>query len=100
MRISVSAVSVAQQMLQILTEQNVQRSLKDLRPGDILLAPDLGGIGFLDFGSHDRAMKEGEAAVRSMSDRLVQLALPEAQYAAVRERVRPRSIRLGTTIRF
>lgn len=78
----VSAVSVAQQMLQILTEQNVQRSLKELRPGDILLAPDLGGIGFLDFGSHDRAMKEGEAAVRSMSDRLVQLALPEAQYAA------------------
>jgi len=78
----VSAVSVAQQMLQILTEQNVQRSLKELRPGDILLAPDLGGIGFLDFGSHDRAMKEGEAAVRAMSDKLVQLALPEAQYAA------------------
>ncbi|USX14808.1 patatin-like phospholipase family protein [Oxalobacteraceae bacterium OTU3CAMAD1] len=78
----VSAVSVAQQMLQILTEQNVQRSLKDLRPDDILLAPDLGGIGFLDFGSYDRAMKEGEAAVRSMSDRLVRLALPETQYAA------------------
>ena len=78
----VSAVSVAQQMLQILTEQNVQRSLKELRPDDILLAPDLGGIGFLDFGRHDRAMKEGEAAVRAMSARLVKLALPEAQYAA------------------
>ena len=78
----VSAVSVAQQMLQILTEQNVQRSLKELRPDDVLLAPDLGGIGFLDFGRHDRAMKAGEAAVRAMSDRLVQLALPEAHYAA------------------
>jgi NTE family protein len=78
----VSAVSVAQQMLQILTEQNVQRSLKELRPDDILLAPDLGGIGFLDFVRHDRAMKEGEAAVRAMSARLVKLALPEAQYAA------------------
>jgi NTE family protein len=78
----VSAVSVAQQMLQILTEQNVQRSLKELRPNDILLQPDLGGIGFLDFGGHDRAMKEGEAAVRAMSDKLVKLALPEAQYAA------------------
>ncbi len=78
----VSAVSVAQQMLQILTEQNVQRSLKELRPNDILLQPDLGGIGFLDFGRHDRAMKEGEAAVRAMSARLVALALPEAQYAA------------------
>ena len=82
----VSAVSVAQQMLQILTEQNVQRSLKELRPGDILLAPDLGGIGFLDFGAHDRAMKEGEAAVRAMSAKLVQLALPEAQYAAYETR--------------
>ena len=78
----VSAVSVAQQMLQILTEQNVQRSLKELRPDDILLAPDLGGIGFLDFARHDRAMKEGEAAVRAMSAKLVKLALPEAQYAA------------------
>ncbi|MBV7538598.1 patatin-like phospholipase family protein [Duganella sp. sic0402] len=78
----VSAVSVAQQMLQILTEQNVQRSLKELRPNDVLLQPHLGGIGFLDFGQHDRAMKEGEAAVRAMSEKLVQLALPEAQYAA------------------
>jgi NTE family protein len=78
----VSAVSVAQQMLQILTEQNVQRSLKELRPNDILLQPDLGGIGFLDFARHDRAMKEGEAAVRAMSAKLVALALPEAQYAA------------------
>jgi NTE family protein len=78
----VSAVSVAQQMLQILTEQNVQRSLKELRPNDILVQPNLGGIGFLDFGRYDRAMKEGEAAVRAMSDKLVKLALPEAQYAA------------------
>lgn len=78
----VSAVSVAQQMLQILTEQNVQRSLKELRADDVLLQPDLGGIGFLDFARHDRAMKEGEAAVRAMSEKLVKLALPEAQYAA------------------
>ncbi|MCU6497983.1 patatin-like phospholipase family protein [Rugamonas sp. A1-17] len=78
----ISAVSVAQQMLQILTEQNVQRSLKELRPDDILVAPDLGGIGFLDFARHDRAMKAGEAAVRAVSARLVKLALPEAQYAA------------------
>lgn len=78
----ISAVSVAQQMLQILTEQNVQRSLKELRSIDVLLQPDLGGIGFLDFARHDRAMKSGEAAVRAMSARLLQLALPEAQYAA------------------
>src|SRR5450830_415611 len=72
-----SAIGVAQQMLQILAEQNVQRSLKELRPNDILVQPNLGGIGFLDFGRYDRAMKEGEAAVRAISDKLVKLALPE-----------------------
>jgi NTE family protein len=77
----ISAVSVAQQMLQILTEQNVQRSLKELRPGDVLLQPDLGGIGFLDFARHDRAMKRRSGGARHERT-LVQLALPEAQYAA------------------
>ncbi|MES2077638.1 MAG: patatin-like phospholipase family protein [Pseudomonadota bacterium] len=77
-----SAIGVAQQMLQILTEQNVQRSLKELGAKDVLIAPDLNGIGFLDFERHDRAMRAGEAAAREMSARLLQLALPEAQYAA------------------
>jgi NTE family protein len=36
-----SAVMVANQMLQILTEQNVQRSLRELRPQDVIIDPDL-----------------------------------------------------------
>jgi NTE family protein len=82
----VSAIGVAQQMLQILTEQNVQRSLRELEPQDILLAPNLGGIGFLDFGRHDRAMQAGAAAARALSDRLLALALPEAEYTAYEHR--------------
>lgn len=77
-----SAVGVAQQMLQILTEQNVQRSLKELKPGDILIAPDLAGVGFLDFERHDKAMQAGVTAARAASEQLVKLALPEAQYTA------------------
>jgi len=77
-----SAVGVAQQMLQILTEQNVQRSLKELGPNDILIAPDLTGVGFLDFERHDKAMQAGIAAARAASAKLVTLALPEAQYTA------------------
>ena len=77
-----SAIGVAQQMLQILTEQNVQRSLKELGPRDILLAPDLKGVGFLDFERHDKAMQAGVAAARAQSARLLELALPESDYVA------------------
>ncbi|MDC8760454.1 patatin-like phospholipase family protein [Janthinobacterium fluminis] len=78
-----SAIGVAQQMLQILTEQNVQRSIRELGPGDILLAPDLNGISFLDFGKQERAMRAGAEAARALALRLAPLALPEREYAAL-----------------
>ena len=77
-----SALGVAQQMLRILSEQNVQRSLKELRAGDVLIAPDLAGIGSLDFADHARAIKAGFDATRRMADRLGALALPLERYAA------------------
>ncbi|OYO31800.1 patatin-like phospholipase family protein [Janthinobacterium sp. PC23-8] len=82
-----SAIGVAQQMLQILTEQNVQRSLKELRPDDILVAPDLSGVSFLDFANYARAMRAGEQAAQALAARLAPLALPPEQYAA-REQLR------------
>jgi NTE family protein len=73
-----SAISVAQQMLQILTEQNVQRSLKELRPRDILIAPNLSGIDFLDFEEHHNAMLAGDIATRQLESQLQHLrATPE-----------------------
>lgn len=85
-----SAVMVANQMLQILTEQNVQRSLSELRKDDILIAPKLDGVSFLDFSTWDKAMKAGEAAARELQPRLAALALPEREYVS-RE-----SLRLAT----
>ena len=76
-----SAFGVAQQMINILTEQNVQRSVKELRAQDVLIAPPLDGIGFLEFRSADSAIKAGEAAARAMGPRLASLALPAADYA-------------------
>jgi NTE family protein len=76
-----SAFGVAQQMINILTEQNVQRSVEQLRAQDILIAPPLDGIGFLEFRSADRAIRAGELAARAMAARLAPLALPEAEYA-------------------
>jgi NTE family protein len=76
-----SALGVAQQMLGILTEQNVQRSLKELQPQDILVAPDMKGIGFLDFGQSARAIDAGERAARALAARLAPLAMDANRYA-------------------
>ena len=71
-----SAVAVANQMLQILTEQNVQRSLQELRPQDIVIDPDLPGMGFMDFQRADEAMATGRRAALAAGERLAALAAP------------------------
>jgi NTE family protein len=76
-----SAFGVAQQMINILTEQNVQRSVKELRAQDVLIAPPLDGIGFLEFRSAGKAIKAGELAALQMAPKLAALALPETDYA-------------------
>ncbi|MFG6466057.1 patatin-like phospholipase family protein [Roseateles sp. BYS87W] len=72
-----SAVTVANQMLQILTEQNVQRSLSELRPQDIVIDPDLPGMGFMDFQRADEAMATGRRAALAAVERLQALARPQ-----------------------
>ncbi|HEY0064887.1 MAG TPA: patatin-like phospholipase family protein [Telluria sp.] len=76
-----SALGVAQQMINILTEQNVQRSIRELRAQDVLIAPGLDGIGFLDFRSIEAAMTAGELAAHELEPRLAPLALSAADYA-------------------
>ncbi|HEY0954667.1 MAG TPA: patatin-like phospholipase family protein [Roseateles sp.] len=82
-----SAVTVANQMLQILTEQNVQRSLQELRPQDIVIDPDLPGMGFMDFDRADEAMATGRRAALAAGERLAALAHPAAQAALQQRRL-------------
>lgn len=79
-----SAVSVANQMLQILTEQNVQRSLTELTAKDIVIDPDLGGMGFMEFSRADEAMATGRRSALAAGARLEALAAPQA-YATLRQ---------------
>jgi NTE family protein len=74
-----SAVAVANQMLQILTEQNVQRSLAELKPQDIVIDPDLRSMGFMDFYRADEAMETGRRAALASGERLAALSMPEDQ---------------------
>ncbi|MCH8620082.1 patatin-like phospholipase family protein [Undibacterium sp. TS12] len=77
-----SAIDVTKQMLQILTEQNVQRSIKELRSTDILIAPELSGISFLDFAQYVESIKAGEKATHKMASQLAALQVSDEQYAA------------------
>ena len=81
-----SVLSVTFQMINILTEQNVNRSLKDLRPEDILIIPELGNFSSSDFDNLIKTVSIGEAAARKASDRLRALSLPPEQYAELRKR--------------
>jgi NTE family protein len=81
-----SILGVANQMLSILTEQNVQASLASLRPTDVLISPELGDFSTGDFDNLPKITPLGEAAARKVADRLAQLSLPADEYAALRKR--------------
>ena len=81
-----SALSVALQMLNILTEQNVGASLASLQPQDVLILPELGDFSAGDFDHMPSTIPIGEAAARKVADRLKRYSLPPEQYAAHRQR--------------
>lgn len=86
-----SVLGVTAQMVNILTEQNVQASLASLKPTDILVEPELGDFSFADFDNMGKAVPIGEAAARKLADRLAVLALSPVAYAARREQQQARS---------
>ncbi len=81
-----SVLSVTMQMINILTEQNVGRSLKELRAGDVLIVPELGNFSSADFDNLMTTVPVGEEAAWRVADRLRALSLPPEQYAALRRK--------------
>lgn len=78
-----TVVGVMGQMVAILTEQNVQRSLAQIdRNKDVLILPDLGNIGSGDFKNAAEAIAAGERAARAAVPRLSHLSVSKAAYAA------------------
>lgn len=74
--------SVSEQMINILTEQNVTHSLATLRSSDIYIKPDLEGIVADDFQKSSEAANRGRAAAEAVSERLRPLAVSEDEYKA------------------
>ena len=81
-----SLLGVTGQMINILTEQNVQASLASLKPSDILILPLLGDYSAGDFDHMPDTVSIGEAAARKVAAQLSRYSLPPKEYAAFRRR--------------
>ena len=81
-----SVVGYATQMINILTEQNVRAQLAQLKPGDILISPDLGSLSFIDFAAAPRFVELGIKAAEAMRPQLAALADTSAAYATLERR--------------
>jgi len=77
-----SFFNISRQMMNILTEQNVQEQIKILQPTDVLIGPDLGDIGFMDFARATQAAEIGYRAAEAQQPQLASLEIPAGEYYA------------------
>jgi NTE family protein len=91
-----TALGAAQQMLNILTEQNVATAKRELRDRDVLVEPDFGRLSAADFSKVAQIIELGERAARDALARLQPLALDAQAYAAFEAR---RTARMGGEVR-
>jgi NTE family protein len=77
-----SLVSVAGQMVNILTEQNVTKSLASLKPTDIYIKPNLEGITAGEFERYAETAKRGRVAAEAVVAQLRKLSQDDNQYKA------------------
>ena len=86
-------VTVLGQVVNLLTEQNVARSLGSLRPNDIYIRPNLGDITSTAFTRQIEAAERGRAAALLAADDLRRFSVSHEAYAAWQERVRLAEVR-------
>ncbi|MXR36896.1 patatin-like phospholipase family protein [Craterilacuibacter sinensis] len=80
-----SLLSVSAQMVNILTEQNVSRSLATLKPDDIYIQPDLEGISAGDFPRNAETAERGRIATEAVAGKLARYSVSEARYQQWRQ---------------
>ncbi len=80
-----SLLGITTQMVNILTEQNVQASMTLLTPQDLLLLPSLGKLTSADFDQAPRLVKIGEDYARSVREALQRFSAEPARYARWRQ---------------
>jgi NTE family protein len=83
-----SALKVVQRTMSLMGKQNVREQRERVRAQDLLLTPELEGIGFLDFDKTTEAVARGERIARAHEDRLREFSVPEQEFAAFLARQR------------
>lgn len=81
-----SVLGITTQMVNILTEQNVQASVATLTTRDLLLVPPLGTLSSSDFGRAPELVRIGKDYGQSVQAALARHAVEPAAYAHWRER--------------
>jgi NTE family protein len=75
-----SVLDIAGQSINLMAEQNVQRSLAELTDDDILIEPDLNGISSTDFANKEEIIARGIGAANLKAALLARLAVAPAAY--------------------
>ncbi len=75
-------LDVTSQMIAIMVRRGTAASLTTLRPGDVLVTPELGRMTSIDFTKMPQVIVAGETAADQQSAKLASLALPADRYAA------------------
>jgi NTE family protein len=83
-----SVIDVSTQMLAILTQQNVDRSLALIRGSDVFLRPDLGDFSTSDFERASEAVAIGRASTLKLKSELEELSVDEKTWAQYLKRQR------------
>ena len=81
-------VTVLGQVVNLLTEQNVAKSLALLTPRDIYIHPDLGDIASTSFTRQLDAAAKGREAALALATELARYSLPPGRYAEWQAQVR------------
>ncbi|WP_302175015.1 patatin-like phospholipase family protein [uncultured Hydrogenophaga sp.] len=76
-----TVLGITAQMVNILTEQNVQASIATLTPSDLLLTPPLGRLTSADFERAPELVRIGREYADSMTEALQRFAAPPDRYA-------------------
>jgi len=79
-----NVIGVSLQMINILTQQNVDKSLAELKPGDVLISPDLTGFTAASFNEGPSIIPRGEAAALKVLDQLKRFSMSPKEYEAFR----------------
>lgn len=80
-----SILGITAQMIGILTEQNVSKSIKKMRHQDILISPKLSEHSSADFDKFKAIIPLGKSATLLHAKKLQGYALPKKEYLALRK---------------